>query len=602
MQPFDALSLKTIIEEVRPLLLNRKVDKVYQLGRDELILSLRAVENVTNLFLSAHALLGRISLVDASKPRYHPPPKAKGSTAQNHGQSPFSMILRKNLTGATLVAIEFQEGERMVDFIFSCVDEVGTRSHKVLTAEVMGRHSNLIFWDKSSDKILAASHIVTEEMSRTREVAAGLRFVRPPEQGKRNIFKLTKVEFESEFKRAAAPVSKNQLQQWLVSTFAGIGKNLAEEISTGVESTDPDSSATLFKNIELLQRQECPHTVYMRNDLTKFSLLGLLPAIETQDKWRDFSSANTMVEAYFSEIEEIERLRQFRDKLKAELLSGIEKLESRKAAAREQLLKADNPEGMKKAGDLILANLPAIEPGQLILLCEDFFCVDESRPEKPIEIALDPNLTASQNAQNYYRLFTKHKIRHAAATAAILQADERLSKLHSQMNFVESASNIGDLTVLKEHIVEHKPDLKKPQQRETRKKNKAKLVQLKSSDGWIIYIGRNRFENDHLLGKMAQPSDVWLHVLGQGGAHVLIKVPASKQNPPLTTLKEAAEVAARMSKATSGAKVRVVYTQCRYVKKLTSEKPGVVRYENEKTLEVDTSMPIPLFMRTLFPA
>ena len=597
MQPFDALSLKTIIEEARPLLVNRKVDKVYQLGRDELILTLRGQENVTNLFLSAHALHGRISLVDTKKQRYQPPPKAKGSTGQNHGQSAFSMILRKSLTGATLVAIEFQEGERMVDFIFSCVDEVGTRSHKVLTAEIMGRHSNLIFWDKSSDKILTASHVVTEEMSRTREVAAGLRFIRPPEQGKKNIFKLSKAEFESEFAKSGAAIGSKRLQQWLISAFSGIGKNLAEEVLIGIESGE-----ALFKNIELMQGKQSAQTVCMRNDLSKYSLLGLLPQTEAEDQWRRFSSPNTMVETYFGEIEEIERLRQYRDKLKAELLSGIEKLESRKAAAHEQLSKADNPEGLKKAGDLILANIQAVERGQLTLLCEDFFCVDESRPDKSIEITLDPNLTASQNAQNYYRLFGKHKIRHAAATAAIVQADERLFKLHSQLKFVENASSITDLTILKEHIVEHKPDLKKPQSLETRKKSKAKLVQLKSSDGWIIYIGRNRFENDHLLGKMAQPSDVWLHVLGQGGAHVLIKVPASKQNPPLTTLTEAAEVAARMSKATSGAKVRVVYTQCRYVKKLANEKPGVVRYENEKTLEVDTSQPIPLFMRTLFPA
>ncbi|MDR3613956.1 MAG: NFACT RNA binding domain-containing protein [Candidatus Obscuribacterales bacterium] len=597
MQPFDALSLKTIIEEARPLLLNRKVDKVYQLGRDELILTLRGQENVANLFLSAHTLLGRVSMVDARKPRYQPPPKAKGSTAQNHGQSAFSMILRKNLTGATLVAIEFQEGERMVDFIFSCVDEVGTRSHKVLTAEIMGRHSNLIFWDKSSDKILAASHIVTEAMSRMREVAAGLRFVRPPEQGKTNIFKLSKSEFLNEFAKCTAAMSKSKIQQWLISTFAGIGKNLAEEILTSIESGE-----VIFKNIELMQSKAYAQTVYMRRDLSKYSLLGLLPKSEGEEQWLQFESPNAMVEAYFNELEEQERLRHFREKLKAELASGIEKLESRKAAAHEQLMKADSPEILKKSGDLILANLQVIEPGQLTLLCEDFFCVDESRPEQSIEIALDPNLSAAQNAQNYYRLFAKHKIRHAAATAAIAQANERLSKLHSQLKSVESASNIGDLTLLKEHIVEHKPDLNKPQSPETRKKSKAKLVQLKSSDGWIIYIGRNRFENDQLLSKMAQPSDVWLHVLGQGGAHVLVKVPASKQNPPLTTLKEAAEVAARMSKATSGAKVRVVYTQIRYVKKLANEKPGVVRYENEKTLEVDTSLPIPLFMRTLFPA
>ncbi|MFX5233425.1 hypothetical protein ABTC74_19965, partial [Acinetobacter baumannii] len=77
-------------------------------------------ENVTNLFVSAHAVTGRVCIVDTKKPRFKQPPKAKSSATQNHGQSGFSMILRKVLTGATLVAIELQEGERAVDFIFSC--------------------------------------------------------------------------------------------------------------------------------------------------------------------------------------------------------------------------------------------------------------------------------------------------------------------------------------------------------------------------------------------------------------------------------------------------------------------------------------------------
>jgi predicted ribosome quality control (RQC) complex YloA/Tae2 family protein len=133
-----------------------------------------------------------------------------------------------------------------------------------------------------------------------------------------------------------------------------------------------------------------------------------------------------------------------------------------------------------------------------------------------------------------------------------------------------------------------------------KKPQKSKILSMTSSDGWTVYVGRNRQENDHLLGRLAQPNDLWLHILGQGGAHVLIRVPASKQEPPLNTIKEAAQVAARLSKATTGAKVRVVYTQCKHVKKISKENPGVVRYENEKTLEVDTAAPMPKCMKQLF--
>src|ERR1700733_6558246 len=180
MQPFDALTIRAVLQDAKPLLLNCKVAKVYQLGRDELVLALRARAGVATLFLSAQTAYGRICLVNLSQTpgqpdkvsaRYLPTGKSSGSGANAANQSSFNMIMRKYMGGATLVGIEQPMGERMVDFIFSCTDEVGTSSHKVLTAEIMGRHSNLIFWDKTSEKILAASHVVTKEMSRQREIA-----------------------------------------------------------------------------------------------------------------------------------------------------------------------------------------------------------------------------------------------------------------------------------------------------------------------------------------------------------------------------------------------------------------------------------------------
>jgi predicted ribosome quality control (RQC) complex YloA/Tae2 family protein len=81
---------------------------------------------------------------------------------------------------------------------------------------------------------------------------------------------------------------------------------------------------------------------------------------------------------------------------------------------------------------------------------------------------------------------------------------------------------------------------------------------------------------------------------------VLIRVPSTKQDPPLTTLKEGAQLAARLSKAVSGGKVRVVYTQCRFVRKIAKGKPGLVRYENERTIEVDTSGPMPESLKRLY--
>ncbi|HIN66661.1 MAG TPA: hypothetical protein EYM95_18640, partial [Candidatus Obscuribacterales bacterium] len=193
MQPFDALTIRAVLDEAKPLLLNRRVDRVFQLARDELLISLRSKSGMVHLLLSAHATYGRISLVKQA------PQGAKNDRAPQNNSN-FALLLRKTLASATLVHIEQLPGERIVDFVFSSTDEVGTASHKVLTAEIMGRHSNLIFWDKAKEKILTASHIVTKEMSRQREVAPGLTYKRPPGQERPNIFKLTREEFAEQWK------------------------------------------------------------------------------------------------------------------------------------------------------------------------------------------------------------------------------------------------------------------------------------------------------------------------------------------------------------------------------------------------------------------
>lgn len=656
MQPFDALTMRAVLSEAKPLLIGRKVDKIYQVARDEVVFSMRAKAGMTNLLLSAQSAYGRVCLI-----RQTQAPNAD-RTKSNQNQSQFLLVLRRHLTSATLVGIEQPTGERTVDLIFSCVDEVGGTSLKVLTAEVMGRHSNLIFWDKTTDKILTASHVVTKEMSRQREVAAGLRFVRPPKQDKPNIFTVAKDAFMSKADEiirqaqsepgsgsgsgtvsdstsgaasaavsgaastaasgasstaafgasstaasgAASTALAPTVEQWLITTFTGLGRQLAEEFvaSTGLSShikagtADPNFKSALWEKTQALQAEE-RFKPAMRLDLSRYTVLSWWDGIDNDQVWKSFPTANDMVDDYYRAVESREQFQQLRERLRSELKNETEKLENRITAASQHVTPTENLEQLKRSGDLILAHLNEIKPGQEVLSCENLFGGNGGTET----IKLNPNLNGSQNAQFFYRQFAKTRSRLTAASAACAEASKRLEALRQQADAVEKAADSDELRRLKDTLIGRKQsELPKiaPVRPNEKKKQKTKILSLVSSDGWTIYVGRNRHENDHLLGRLAQPNDLWLHVLGQGGAHVLIRVPASKQEPPLTTIKEAAQVAARLSKASTGSKVRVVYTQCKHVKKLGKDKPGLVRYENEKTLEIDTSAPMPKCMKTLF--
>jgi predicted ribosome quality control (RQC) complex YloA/Tae2 family protein len=656
MQPFDALTIKAVLQESRPLLVNRRVDKIVQLGRDELLLTLRAKAGMINLFMSAHTAHGRICLVklpssatpnDKSLTRYFPVQKPGSSNSSNfNAASGFMNVLRRHLAGASLVGVEQPVGERVVNFVFSCTDEVGSASLKILTAEIMGRHSNLIFWDKASEKILGASHLVTKEMSRQREILPGLKYVKPPAPEKSSVFAATEEDFDRQVATLGEKLSNTAagdstsgainnrvdggvgiavsgeigsrpdsipkappptVEQWLIDTYTGLGKHLAEELvhKSGLSSKltrdnfDPTAlKSAIWKEIKTIQ-EVGSFKPFMKRDLSRYTVLGWWEDTSDETKWKQFPAANDMVEEYFRLIETREQFHQLRERLRSEIKSETEKIQSRLGAADSHLIEGESPLEFKKRGDLVLAHLNEIGPGQSVLVCEDLY--DLEAPNKQIEIQLNSNLNASQNAQNFYRQFAKHRARQGAASMARQEAATKMNFLQKQLQILDQATVIDELRGLRDTLVPRKLENKKVAPPEAQnKKPKQRLLQLNSSDNWTIYVGRNRHENDHLLTRLAQPNDVWLHILGQGGAHVLIRVPASKQDPPMTTLKEAAMLAARMSKAGLDSKVRVVYTQVRFVKKIAADKPGLVRYEKEKTIEVDTSQPVPEYMKHVF--
>jgi predicted ribosome quality control (RQC) complex YloA/Tae2 family protein len=109
-------------------------------------------------------------------------------------------------------------------------------------------------------------------------------------------------------------------------------------------------------------------------------------------------------------------------------------------------------------------------------------------------------------------------------------------------------------------------------------------MHFKSSDGLDIYVGKNNKQNDVLTLKTSSSNDIWLHTKDIPGSHVIIKKP--QNDIPDTTLLEAAHLAAYFSKAKQSSNVQVDYAQVRNVKKPSGAKPGMVIYENYRTLVV----------------
>jgi len=113
------------------------------------------------------------------------------------------------------------------------------------------------------------------------------------------------------------------------------------------------------------------------------------------------------------------------------------------------------------------------------------------------------------------------------------------------------------------------------------------LTVTPSADGYAILVGRTAAENDEITFRVAKGRDVWCHVRGRPGSHVVIRVPDENRPPPLETLLDAATLAVHHSRARGSTKIEVSHTARKNVRKPRGAPPGQVTMAGEKTLLVD---------------
>lgn len=163
--PLDAISLRAVVEELRPQLLNLRIDKVQQPARDQVILLLRGNKR---LLLNAGANAPRLQLTELLRDNPAEPPM-------------FCMLLRKHLVGARVAEITQPGLERLVRIELDVTDDFGQPGHRTLVLEAMGRRSNLILLD-GENRVIDCMRRVDADMSASRQVLPGLFTSLPPPQ------------------------------------------------------------------------------------------------------------------------------------------------------------------------------------------------------------------------------------------------------------------------------------------------------------------------------------------------------------------------------------------------------------------------------------
>lgn len=109
---------------------------------------------------------------------------------------------------------------------------------------------------------------------------------------------------------------------------------------------------------------------------------------------------------------------------------------------------------------------------------------------------------------------------------------------------------------------------------------------FKTSDGHVVYMGRDKFENEDLI-KYGIPEDIWFHVDELSSAHVYLRLDEGQKldELPEATITECAQlVKANSIEGCKLKEVEVVYTRWKNLHKTSSMEVGAIGFHDRSKI------------------
>lgn len=571
----DGAFLHTIKAQIESEAIGSRIDKIYQPSREEIVLVLRSRGWVGKLLLSAGADSPRLHFTQSEMENPKVPPM-------------FCMLLRKHLSGGKLVAVRQLGLDRVLYLDFETTNELGDDTTITVTMEIMGRHSNIIVVGQDG-KILDAVKRIDRDMSGVRPILPGMTYTLPPQQDKLNLLAAEKHQLKESILNAKGL----DLPKSIAAAFEGFSAVLAREAAfyathgqeadkTKLTSDQWDRLLFYLGRLQenLKENRNTYMVIYDQSGKPKdFSFVEISQYAALMQN-RTFETPSALLDGFYSERVRIERMKQRSNDLLKMLVNTTDRISRKLAAQREELEQCGDREQLKIYGDLISSNLYNMQKGQQTVKLVDFY-----NGNQEVQIELDPALTPVQNAQKYYKEYRKAATAEKMLQKLIEQGEQELLYIDSVFDAVSRTAGESELLEIRQELSE--------QGYIKHYKNKNKMLKsqpplkYRSSDGFLIYCGRNNKQNDQLTLRDARKDDIWMHTQGFAGSHVIIVTDGTTLDElPDQTVEEAAMIAAYNSKARDAALVPVDYTQVRNVRKPNGAKPGMVIFDHNFTLYV----------------
>ena len=563
----DGLTMSVLAKELHERLQTGQIQKLYQIDKTTLLFKIRALNEDQNLIIT----VGATPAMYLSKPLQDLPKEP----------SSLCMFLRKHIEGSRIVKVEQINGDRIMCIQTDKLEMDGSITSTLIYVELMGKYSNCIF---VQDGVILESLIhVSPLMNRERSISPKLQYELPP-----NANRVSLMDFDyNEIRNLLISFGNGSVQQSIRAIFNGFGKPLldealynanlnGDEIITDLEPSQVDKLGNALSDLKIML-QNSNGLLSLVNDNHKkayspFILhnYNVVKAYETISEALEESIHNT--KAIHTADKELEKI----------LTAAIKKEEVRHQKIKDELEDTNKMDTYKLYGDLLMINAhlqvqyePSIELQNLL-----------SDEGEMLTIPLKPNLTIVENAQWYYKLYTKLKNRMVSGKYQLNASTTKLEYLKSILYSISLATTRESLEEIRKECMDA-GIIKKSKKPLSYKLGKSNYIHLTIDEG-EIFIGRNNQQNEYLTHRFAKPTDIWFHTQDIQGSHLILRL---NVEPDDMILSKVAQYAAYFSKARETSKVPVDYTYIKNIKKPPGAPLGFVIFNTHQTMIVEPKKP-----------
>jgi len=546
---FDSLTIRALAAELDRDLVGAQVQKVYQPDEQTVVLQAHKYPHNRRLLINVNPGVFRAHLTE-SDPRNPEGPPA------------FCMALRRFLEGGRILSVQQVGADRIL--VLSVSAALGSFR---LVAEFLGRYANIVLVDEDDRIVEAIRHFGTP---------SAIRIILPNRpypvvsDTRPSVWDAPDTVIDGVWNALAKPPVLKEVQD----SFSGMSPFLAGTI---LSADDP--LAYLVSLRKCVRQGRFSPVVLLDGNNDPVGAWPIVPPAWPPAQVRTAETMSRAIEEAYGRRSDADKRNTIARRLLAAIDREARTLKARREDARRHIAEAERAEEWRVAGELLSVNAHAIPRGAKSVSLANYYAENSA----PMTIALDPSLSARENAEAYFR-----KARKAKTSAERAPGDlQRIAELEEALEIRRQAVESADFPTLLDVDTPGNTRAGGNDQQTRAFPPGVRIKRLTSPQGWPVWIGENATGNDYLTTKASDPDDIWFHVRAAASAHAVIRTARRSDQVPPETLRWAAEQVARRSEVKGSGVIPVDYTLRRYVRKPRNATPGRVTYEREKTIFVE---------------